>query len=237
MSTLESISVSKVLAQIPINTHSAEALDKFVLEYLQYRPSVLDTHLENRVLYHVFIREEDPYENHMLRYSDMEFVRSFATKTAAVEWIKEQGPDIIDYEENDNRGRPVVMMIIPVTNNSEFELYALGGPCHLYGISHKCFSTFAFSKMGYEMCLREHKSAISYDCTDIIPWWITYFHGDTIIRGCTIDHIHDLHSSITYSENDMEKKHPNLDRYHLVINNPDAFITSDKNYTEYYHRD
>ncbi len=226
MSSLESITVSKLLAQIPINDHSAEAIDEFILDYLRSRPNVLNKYIEDRVLYQVFIREEDPYENSTIKYTDMEFVRSFVTQLEAVDWIKKNGPVIIDYEENENRSRPVVIVIIPVTNDSKYESYDFDKPCHLYGIVQKCFLTFAFSKRGYEMCLREHKHTISYDnlcIMDIIPWWLTYYDGDTVIRGCSIDYIHQIHSTFTYVENDTEKKQNNLDRYKLFMENPDNY--------------
>jgi hypothetical protein len=39
------------------NGHNTEALDKFVPDYLQYIPSVLDGYIKNKILYHVFVQK------------------------------------------------------------------------------------------------------------------------------------------------------------------------------------
>ena len=174
MSTLEAITTKQVLGLIPQNKNNSEALDAFVLQYLKDNPAVLDKHLSKTSLYHLFFRGEDPYEDpYDVKYDEIEFVKTFATEEAAIKYIEEHGAEIIHKEEVEERDRPIVLTIIKMDNESYYEPGS--SPVHLYGIAQNMHKTFAFTKPGIDMCIREFESMLSHGYGEKRMHWV-YFN-------------------------------------------------------------
>lgn len=220
MSNLQAITLSNILQKLPINNSTTDVLDAFVLQYLRDRPSVGDKYLEDKILYHVFFREEDPYEHHT-RCPEISLVKTFATKAAAVDYIKFDGKDIVD-SEYDNRRRPIVLCIIPNNNIDDYDPYT--SPTNIYDITSKEYLTYSFDEKGYEMCMEEHKRAFNYDNTGIIPYWILHYIDDEIIHGCKLEHILDIHKTMSYRQDDTNRKQRDIDEYHTFQSDPEDYI-------------
>ena len=230
MSTLQSIATRALLKQIPINDSNRDAIDDFLLEYIKYNPEVLNVYLENASLYHVFFREEDIYINPDVKFPELQLIRNFSTEAEAIKWVKQNGQEIVYMEEQD-RNRPVVITIIKMNNTVHKYTHS---PVHVYGISEETNLTFSFSERGYNMLMKEHKYNTILDTVDIIPYWMYHYqHDNSIIRGCKLDHIIDMHKDITYEKDDQTNKQSDINEYNLFQSDPDKYILKQRYYEHF----
>ena len=160
-------------------------------------------------LYHVFFREEDHYVEDGGKCAETELIKTFTTEISAVDWILKNGRKAIS---NDKR-KPAVLTIIQFNNNcyckdEEDLAYFLMIPALEY-------PTYAFTKDGYQMLLREHKKVFHAGwCSEIIPTWIHYVEEDgKIIDGCSLEYIEAIHSKIDYCSTQKQEE---IARWHQL---------------------
>ena len=148
------LSAKLMLQAILLNEDTEKILDEYVLTHLTNNPHLLNTYLDNHLMYHVFFRLQDPRTNPKIKKQNITLVKSFATEKSAERWLLEHGADMVG-EQEENWGVPVVLTIIPYDNNGTF---AMGDePYHVNDITEKNYPTYAFSKDGYKMLKKELK--------------------------------------------------------------------------------
>jgi len=156
------LSAKKVLSTILLNSDTETVLQEYIVSYLQHHPSLVTQYLNQHGLYHVYFRLQDPNtkkERHPLDDDDQVILlKSFATQKEAEVWILEHGKDIVADQE-DNYAKPVVITIIYDTNEGLF--YPGENPAHFNMISTHTYPTFAFSKKGYKMLIKEYDNNVS----------------------------------------------------------------------------
>lgn len=203
---LQSISLQYILdaLRFTINESNEEVFNKFLLEYLLEKPTVIQNYLDQRGLFNVFYRTRDPHDIPN-SYSDIQLLKSFVKYNDAVEWIREYGENIVA-EEEDNYGTPIVLTIIYYDNKAYYAMDEI--PANMNLISINKYPTFAFSDEAYRMLIEEHiKELVEYDNqTEVIPYWITYYREDgSIIRGFTEQDFMNLPDYIKYNNEIIEQ--------------------------------
>jgi hypothetical protein len=221
MHSLQSITTSTILNNIPINDSNLDAIENFLLGCVKARPSLLNKLLDKSMLYYVICRGQDEKIDFSSCYFNV--IKIFASEETAIEWVKENGSKVIEDIER-NAVEHFVITIIRV--NNEFcsvissGVGTLDTNLDMYEIWQKRYPTFTFSKSSYEMCLSEHKIAYKLRATnEIIPYWLIHFNGKTFEQGCKLDHIEDIHKIISYNF-----KQKDLDDYAAFIANPYSYI-------------
>jgi hypothetical protein len=206
----------------------------------------MDLFIEEKGLYHVFIRGEDPFgkiESRVKPEFGINLIASFASELAAVNWIVKHGKEVLRLQAGMG---DLVLTIIYLTNSQyEYDNY----PTELEYISEARNPTFAFDKYAYNMLLNEHKRLIeegtgllvrhydhSVDTPEIVPYWINRVCKrnkcatsggckNGIMRGCTQKHFDKL----------LEKCEPETVSLHRsdfeeMQSNPDALVQRKRAY-------
>lgn len=176
--------------------------------------NLIQQYLDNNGVYNVFFRQEDPHGIEC-RSSDIHLIKSFVSQGNAEKWILENGKDIVESEES-NYGKPIVLTIIYYNN---IGYYGEGEePSQMNLISTNKYPTYAFTEQGYQMLIREHKSAISYNWhTDIIPHWFNYYNGKTLMKGITLEEFMDILNEFEYLANDKQEKDKLISKFERLF--------------------
>lgn len=158
------MSAKKVLSTILLNSDTNSILDEYIVSYLKLNPSLVTKYMDENGLYHVYYRHQDSNTDPDSKAYGPFLLKSFATEKEAEAWLLKMGHEIVEFQE-DNWGRPVVLMIIEDSNDGDYEY----GEAHEHGISDKMAPTYAFSKQGYKMLKKELKYNNKQN-----PTWIHY---------------------------------------------------------------
>ena len=186
-----------------VNMIGSEAIvKKCIMKYLQDHKKIVSEFIAEEGLFNVFMRQQDSWTIEQ-RSNEIRLVESFVTYADAEKWIKKNGHDIVEFEE-DNYGTPIVLTIIHPEKNRDIE----DDPASIFHIAGRRYPTFAFSEKGYQMLLYEHLDLYCSDwCSEIIPKWIYWIKKDGgTIRGCFREHILNIHSRISYTRNNEQRK-------------------------------
>jgi hypothetical protein len=220
-------SIKTVLGNLKITPDTEPLIKKLIKDYIAVNPSILTECIEERGLYQVFFRGRDTYSCNKKDKNDtaeiMTYIQTFATMQEANEWILKFGSKIVT-EEEDNYNKPIVLTVIYCKNN-EYQGHAGEDPAHLCYISGKDYPTYAFSKRGYKMLLKEHRKIYRGEwCVSIIPYWIRYINENGIVKyGCDLEHIKKIDSRLTYRDGDIRKEE-NIKEFEEFIKNPINYI-------------
>ena len=201
------------------NVISDETVKKLLVSLLRDNKCIINDYLSTESLYHVYMRQEDPYVNIDAKSTDIHLIISFATLGSAIEWVLKNGRDHVITQE-DNYGTPIVLTIIKRKNKDIDDIDYCHEHTNMNMISVRKYTTYAFSEQGYKMLLNEHKVMFARDwCDDIVPDWIYWIKdNDEIVRGCDKEHILDLVK--IYREEYQEKyRQIAMDKYDEINGN------------------
>jgi hypothetical protein len=200
--SLQFISANSLLLNLfeifPINLETKQPLEEYIKKYVTQNPQFLTSCLRKTRLYNVYFRECDPYccgksvefdnfydENSL--DSTIHYLASFVTEKEASKWVLDFGRKIVTYEEDD-RNTQIILTIIHSDISPNIECvsgydYDCGtNLVYCGGISECKYETYAFSKKGYQMVLREHY--VNAFTLDEIPYWIKYVDEKNQIIQC-----------------------------------------------------
>lgn len=191
MLTLQAITTKQILENININDETSPIIEEFLLNYLNNNKKLLNKCLDHTGLYHVYFRQEDPFVSDSGRQRSMILLKSFTTEHEAVQWIIDQGRQIVKTREEEYAENSIVLTIIPTDNTGDY--YHAEEPTRLCTISTEKYLNFAFSSNGYKMLLSEHMYAHNFIWSEHNPTWFHYYKEDgTHIIGASIAELQNI---------------------------------------------
>lgn len=219
MDTLQGTALTRILENLPINDATSSIMDQYILKYLTQHSSLQNQIIESSALYNVFLRSwDDTCERHA-QISVIQYLKSFGTESAAVEWILKHGADIITYSTDYYNSLLVMCIIYYKDVNCVDEL----PPSNLSNISAQRYPTFAFTSEAYQMLLEEHKKQFFDELLDpdldLNPYWIRHITDDNVVVGCPLEHLKELHPEYP------EHKDQSLQNFESLKKDTDAYIS------------
>lgn len=193
MLSLQAITVQNILNNLVINDETAPIIEQFIFNYLDKNHKIADKYLNKNGLYHVFARQRDPFIYRDEEQGEMELIKTFLTQNEATEWVLENGQAII--EEQDTNG-PEDVIVLTIIHSDNSGLYSMGtGPNSFSCVSLAQHESFAFSRDGYLMLLKEHLDPIKKGYFPNTYPSLTHFikrkgvclDGVSLIELCNID--------------------------------------------------
>lgn len=213
MQSLQYLSTTTLLDNIPINEQTSPAIDNFLIRYLSNHTDPIDYLINNNTLFHVFFRTQDPVTDNN-NCGVLTLLKTFINLDKAITWIYKNGKDIV--EEQEQRYQDAIVLTIVTMND---RLYDNDEHPEPEMISDKAYLTFAFSKKGWQM-IKDEFTYVSMDRRVIyIPYWLMYIK-DGVIHRYTSKNLHELHKSM-----DLENTYPENQRELLLyLKNPNKYM-------------
>jgi len=196
-------------------------MKKSVVKYLDDHPDIINTYIATHGLYNVYMRQEDCYiDPDNTKGHDIYLVATFSTYDAAEIFILENGQKIVT-EQEENYGTPIIICMIQQKNYGHHDFSYAHDHTNSHLIAANKYPSYAFSKRGYNMLLKEHKAIYRRDwCDELIPFWIHWIkHDGSQISACDKQHIRDTLSCLGedgWRKKKINKEIKSLRMYHAA---------------------